>query len=353
MTASASKPPFNNMGVLITDALDSKVLKKVVLPLENRIIIDWLRITYLDIIDPTLAIERLGLNPDLFVIRPQGGNGYKSAVAFGGITVLYEGTQQMGVHVNISGEGCRLYESQFIENPWLNLLSECLKYKVNIPRIDIAHDNVDGSLLLDRLRADIDAHNVRTRFKRGKVTQDITYHDEDLAPLGQTINLNKSRQSLIFPRFYDKAAQYGLAGHWVRAEIELKNERAKEAVKHLIAGMPIGELFFSILNNCFSIINRDDSNKSRCSIKSWWLNWLQTTQKLSLSVAKKLKKIADVVSWLSKSVAPSLAMIREHYSPEEALSIMKGLFYTGKSRLNKRHQQILFNSSEFSTNLPF
>jgi phage replication initiation protein len=350
MTA-ASKLPYNNMGAEITNAPIE--IPKVVFPLENRIIIDWLKITYLDIVDPTIAIERLGLKPDSFVIRPTGGNGYKSATAYGGITVMFDGTPQMGVHVNISGEGCRLYESHYDKNPWLDLLTESLSFNANFPRIDIAHDNVDGSLSLDLLHQDIDAHNVRTRFKRGKKTEDITYHDEDLAPIGKTINLNKSRQSLIFPRFYDKAAQYGLSGHWVRAEIELKNERSKEAIKHLVSGMPIGEMFFSILNNCFSIVNRDDSNKSRCSIKAWWLNWLETTQKLKLTVAKKMKKISDVVSWVQRSVAPSLAMIREHFPPAQALEIMKGIFYSGKTRLKNRHYQILFNSSDVATDLPF
>lgn len=347
----ASKPPFNNMGVQITDC--SLLPSKIVFPSENRIIIDWLKITYLDIQSPDIAIERLGLNPELFVIRPQGGNGYKSAVAFGGITVLFDGAHNMGVHINITGEGCRLYEAQYKDNPWLTLLTECLEHNANIPRLDLAHDNVDGTLSLELLQQDINNHNVRTRFRRGKITQDLTYHDEDLAPIGKTINLNKSRQSLVVPRFYDKAAQYGLDGHWIRAEIELKNERAKETIKHLIAGENIGKLFFAILNNCFAVINKDDSNISRCSLKQWWSEWLLTTQKLRLTVAKKLKKIADVVTWLQKSVAPSLAMIREFYDPEQAVAIMKGIFYTGKCRLGKRHHKIIFNSSEQSTDLPF
>jgi phage replication initiation protein len=340
------------MGAQITKP-SLPVSQVLVLPLENRIIIDWLRITFLDISDPYIAIERLGLLPDNFVIRPQGASGYKKAVAFGGITVLFDGAHNMGVHVNFSGDGCRLYESQYNENPWLNLLTECLKYNVNFSRLDLAHDNVDGSLKLDLLQEAINAHQVRTRFKRGKLTEDLTYHDADLLPIGKTINLSKSRQSQIFPRFYDKAAQMGLPGHWIRAEIELKNSRAVEVIKHLVSGMDIGELFFSILNNCFAVINLDDSNKTRCTIKAWWLNWLQSTKKLRLTVAKKLKKITDVVTWLVKSVAPSLAMVREHYKPEEALQIMKDIFYTGKIRLSKRHFQILSNSSETALDLPF
>ncbi len=142
MTASDSKPPFNNMGAEITNqTLDQKT---VVFPLENRIIIDWLRITFLDTPCHITAIERIGLNPDLFVIRPQGGNGYKSAVAFGGITVLFDGSRNMGVHVNFSGDGCRLYESQYPENPWLHLFEVCIEHNANITRLDLAHDNIDG-----------------------------------------------------------------------------------------------------------------------------------------------------------------------------------------------------------------
>lgn len=347
------KTPYNNMGSEITTPLDSDS-KKFLVPDENRILVDWFSGTFTDTTDPQDVIGYLGLDEKLFTPRPKGANGYKQALACGNITILFDGQRNMGVHFTMSGDGCRQYEALFSDSPWLRLI-EILRSKAgNISRFDLAHDNVDKTLCLDLLEHSINMHEVRTRFKRGKKTEDMTFHDGDDAPCGKTLNLNKSRQSLVFVRFYDKAAQLGLSGHWVRAEIEYKGERAVRACQALLDGMSAGELFFSTMNTYFAVINLDDSNKSRCSYKDWWASWLQSTNKIKLTVAKKLKKISDVVSWLARSVAPSLAMIREHFSNEESIEIMRGLFTSGKLRLKKRHEQILFNSGGMACiDLPF
>jgi phage replication initiation protein len=225
--------------------------------------------------------------------------------------------------------------------------------KGNITRLDLANDNIDGSLRLDLIQDSIDNHEVRTLFKRGKKVEEFTYHDES-ALNGKTIYLSRSRESLVYPRIYDKAAQHGLSGHWVRFEIELKGQRAMKAAQYLLDGVPVGELFFSIVNTYFAIINLDDSNKSRCSLKSWWSAWLESTNKIKLTVSKLIKKIDQVKLWFQKSVSPSLATIRKSFNNDGLFAdYMKGILLDGRNRMSRKHEQILLNSKEMAINLPF
>lgn len=345
------KAPHTNRGLEITTPSDSD--KKILIPGSNRILIDWFAGTFTNTENPQDVIEHLGLDAELFSARPKGANGYKQALSCGNITVLFDGKKDMGVHFIMSGEGCRQYEAQFSDSPWLRLISVIKSNKGNISRFDLAHDNVNGSLCLDLLEESINKHEVRTRFKRGKKTEDLTFHDNDDAPCGKTLNLNKSRQSLVFIRFYDKAAQYGLSGHWVRAEIEFKGDRALNASQALLDGMPAGELFFSVMNTYFSVINLDDSNKSRCTLKTWWSSWLESTNKIRLTVSKVVKKIEQVKQWFHKSCAPSFAMVKEHCGPAGFNEFIQELVEDGKKRMSMKHEQILFASNIPLLDLPF
>ncbi len=345
--------PYTNRGSEITTPLDSDY-KKILVPDENRILVDWFAGTFTNIECPQKVIEYLGLDVKLFTPRSKGANGYKQALACGNITILFDGQKNMGVHFSMSGDGCRQYETQFSDSPWLRLIGVIFSNNGNISRFDLAHDNVDKTLCLDLLEQSINSHEVRTRFKRGKKTEDMTFHDGDDAPCGKTLNLNKSRQSLVFIRFYDKAAQLGFSAHWVRAEIEFKGDRAVRACHALLDGMPAGELFFSTMNTYFSVINLDDSNKSRCSYKDWWSIWLQSANKIKLTVAKAVKKIEEVKQWLHKSIAPCLAMVKEHSGQAGFSDFIQDLIDGGKKRMSMKHEQILFNSNGMAVlGLPF
>jgi phage replication initiation protein len=330
------KPPLTNRGAPIT------------FPLINQFLIDWAAFTFkLD--DPQEVVKIIGLNPSLFSDLDYGFSGYRKSLRYGQISVYYEGRENMGCHVCMSGQGCRQYEGQFQESPWLTLFNNALSNKAKFTRLDLAHDNVDGVLDLDKLKSAIVNREIRTRFKKATETQNFDLSpDIDQPDDGHTIYFGK-RSSRVYMRFYDKAGQLGLSLPWNRAEVELKEKRAHEAVKLIASGCPVGGLFVGIVNQYLTVINLDDSNKSRCAVQGWWSAWLQSTEKIKLATAKQTKYVDEVMEYVKRQYAPSIAMIKTHVGTVRFNDYIQELLKDGMVRMSMRHEQMLFVSSQGSS----
>lgn len=328
ITPTDDLPPYTNRGAQIT------------IPTENRTLVDWVAFT-IKTPDPKEALSIISLDSSLFVELPKGGNGYLKALSFGQIKVFYEGRPEMGCHVVMSGEGCRLYESQFSNSPWFPLFSSLKDHKANFTRLDIATDNIDRQLCLEKIRQAILNKEIRTRFNKAKEIKEHSL-SRDGASLdeGHTISFG-SRQSRLFIRFYDKAAQFSLPGHWTRAELELKTERANIAVEYLVSGKPIGLLFSGIINQNLALVESSEANISRCPVQDWWHEWLGTTEKIKLTTAKAIKYVEEVMHYYEKQHASNFAMLETHLGSERFKLFFNHLIMNGKKRMSNRHRQIL------------
>lgn len=324
--STAGVPPSNNMGAEITA------------PLVNRVLIDWFSWT-VKVLDPHEAINMSGLSALSFTESKGGGMGYKRTLRSGNIVVFYDGSENMGCHISMSGEGCRLYESvQRVKHCWYQLLHRLASIGATITRVDVAMDNVDGSLDLDKLMDAIKSKSVRSRFRGGHKIEKFTFTDDE--ENGRTIYLGSPSSRIKF-RFYDKAAQYHIECHWVRCELQLMAERAQEFAQYLIKGMLIGEIACSVLNNYFSVINKDDINISRCSLAAWWAAWLTNYQRISLTVAKSLRIVPQVIDHIKRQYSASFALCREYLGVVSFHEFVHDLISTGKEKMTKKHQHIL------------
>jgi len=63
--------------------------------------------------------------------------------------IYYDGREEMGCHVEMSGQGCRQYEANFTDSPWKDLFGVVLSEGGKFSRLDLAIDNVDGVLSLE------------------------------------------------------------------------------------------------------------------------------------------------------------------------------------------------------------
>lgn len=329
---------------------------QITAPVENRVLIDWFAWT-LKVVDPLEAIKLSGLDFLSFTETKGGGMGYKSTLRSGNIVVFYDGSADMGCHISMSGEGCRQYEGhKQTEHCWYQLLHVLAAINANITRIDIAIDNVDGDLCLDKLEHAISTKEVRTRFKGGHKIEKFSLTDDP--EHGRTIYLGSSSSRLKF-RFYDKAAQYHIDGvHWVRCEMQLMSERAQEAAKHLLKGMIAGDLAVRVLNNYFTPINLDDTNKTRCTTQTWWESWLQSSEKMKLVTAKALRLVPQVIDHLRRQYSASVALCREFLGAAEFREFVLEMVTTGKEKMTKKHRNMLFASlsggyENTATVLPF
>nr|WP_246545571.1 replication initiation factor domain-containing protein [Pelotalea chapellei] len=325
-----------------------------VAPKENQILIDWFAWT-LKVDDPREAILLSGLDSMDFQKSSGGGMGYKSTLRSGNVVVYYDGNDGMGCHVSLTGQGCRQYEAyKGTKHCWYQLMVQLMKVKANFTRLDLAIDNVDGALRLDRLLEAIETKSVRSKFKKGQRINGFSLGDESEVADGETIYLG-SKASRFKIRFYDKAAQMNIPNqHWVRCELQCMAERAIEAVKHLLRGVDVGHLAFSIINNYFTPINKDDSNISRCSTQAWWSAWLATTDILKLSTSKMLKLVDESMEHLKRQYSATIAMCRKYLGVARFRSFMDDLLETGKEKLTKKHALIIKTSRlAYASSLPF
>jgi phage replication initiation protein len=332
-------------------------------PLENRSLIDWFAFTCFVPSAPRstdcgtdgtpTVFELIGIAETHFTKMSVGGKGYKACSSYGNIRIYSDGSPGMGVHVEMTGSGCREFE-QFHDskNPWPALWAEISNHQFdnpplyNITRLDIANDVVDGKLPLLLIKEAISHGETRSRFKGGHCINKFTlgaveYTHNAFHGQGETIYLG-SLKSRLQIRFYDKAAEQGLVGvSWVRCELQLRDERAAVALSLLVADECIGKVAAGILNNYISFIDRTHTRSENCPLKSWWAVWLDTTAKLQLTLVKKMTTLFDTINHLKTQYAPTLAMLWEMVGVTNAMGVLENILVDGCSRFTAKHERIL------------
>ena len=272
------EPPITNRGVISTQkgfyiAMENK---------ENRIIFDWL--TFTSKVDTLESIfDLLGLKSDDFIECEKGWNGYKKRLTYENISICYDGSKffdksgvmhDMGICVNMSGKGCRAFESLSNIDFFGLFKSISNSDNYNITRLDVAFDDFDNVLDIEMLEKDTRNRNFVSKFKKGKI--ETSWDCEDY---GVCIYFGTRSSELMF-RIYDKLAEQKIVNsdeHWVRFEMMLKNDRASFFVENLMNGINISELFFNVLNNYlrFVVPDENDSNKSRWKNTEYWDKFLE------------------------------------------------------------------------------
>ena len=77
---------------------------------ENAIIYDWLTFTS-KIHDLDSMLEFLGFDDSISWQSLKGQNGYRDRLYYDGVSIHYNGSDDMGVCVSMSGKGCRTFET--------------------------------------------------------------------------------------------------------------------------------------------------------------------------------------------------------------------------------------------------
>ena len=232
------------------------------LPEENLILFDWLTFT-ISTDEFQFAIELLGMADCPWEQMERGLNGYPNRKYFGGISILYGASEEMGVCVNMSGQGCRSYESYGM-NDWPYLIRTITGNgeSFNITRLDMAFDDHTGLLDLNRLRDDTEDQNYVSRSRKWK----IEYGSD-----GTTI-YHGSMKSNIMIRIYDKAAERGYDAdtHWIRCEIQMRDDIAT-GFCHGLLGQSVGTQFRGVLHNYLRYVEPlNDGNRSRWPMTDYW-----------------------------------------------------------------------------------
>lgn len=130
---------------------------------------------------------------------------------------------EMGTHVIFSGD---VFGNAGISGE--AILLDLLDHKANIRRIDLAVDARNCGLKVLWARKLCKRHQVKTRAR------DMRFYEQTQTN-GATQYVG-TKESDVYAKIYDKAAEKGLPGDWVRVEITFQHQRAQTAAKAVIRG---------------------------------------------------------------------------------------------------------------------
>lgn len=256
--------------------------EKVIRNTDNKILIDWLSFTS-KIHSPESIIELLGLTGCRFTLT-YGMQGYQDRLIFDGISIHYNSHRNEGVWVEMSGQGCRAFETYCnYDDGFLYLFDYFKEFsdEYHITRLDVAYDDFSNTIPINSFSRDILNKNYVSRFKDDSMTVTCA-----AGRVGYTIDCG-SRKSEIKFRIYDKAYERGYRGDehftWNRFEIQMRNDRALNFIK-LLDAENLGQIFSGVIINYLRVVKPDkqDSNKRRWSMKKWFKDFIGFAERISL-----------------------------------------------------------------------
>ena len=246
--------------------------------MENIILYDWLSFTY-KTEDPLYIVSVLGLDHVPWE-TVKGARGYRDRLYFNCISIHFNGREDMGCWCEMSGQGCRAFESlTTLPGKWDDLFQIISEEKMNITRVDLAFDDHTGILDINEIIQDTRKQEFVSRSDYWEILE---------SSKGQSLQFG-SPQSDVLIRIYDKARERNCAEgeHWIRCELQLRHDRA---VKLAGLGLPIGQAFCGVVVNYLRFVDPDpeDSNRWRWPMKSYWGEMLCGAERIRLYEAPGL-----------------------------------------------------------------
>ena len=230
---------------------------------ENIILYDWLSFTT-KVSDPHYLVQILGMD-DIPWQNTKGARGYQDRLYFNAISIHYNGREDMGCWCEMSGQGCRAFESLTnLPDKWDDLFEEIRAAGMNITRLDVACDDHTGLLDIDQIIQDTRRRHYVSRSDYWEIIE---------SSKGQSLQFG-SPQSDVLIRIYDKARERNCPEdeHWIRCELQLRRDRA---VSFAGLQLPIGPAFCGVVINYLRFVEPDtDSNKWRWPLTPYWSEFL-------------------------------------------------------------------------------
>lgn len=249
---------------------------------ENKILIDWLSFTSkIDSFES--IIEFLGLVGCKFT-STYGMQGYQDRLIYDGISIHYNSSRNEGVWIEMSGQGCRTFETYCeYKDSFLYLFEYIKEYPddYHVTRLDVAYDDFKNYIPIKSFSRDVLNKNYVSRFKDCSMTVTCA-----AGLVGYTIDCG-SRKSDIKFRIYDKAYERGFRDedhfNWNRFEIQMRNDRAFNFIK-MLDSENLGQIYCGVIVNYLRIVKPDikDSNKRRWNMKKWFKDFIGQAERVSL-----------------------------------------------------------------------
>lgn len=240
----------------------------------NKVIIDWVSFSAKDI-TYMQAMDLLGLSDRSWEMRV-GFYGYHNRLFFESISIHYDNPNVEGVCVEMSGQGCRAYESYSSNGgSFLTLVNFVFADDENrkFTRLDVAYDDHSGILDIGKIASDVLDQNFVSKASAWEAI---------FSSKGTSVVIGSQKSEFLI-RIYDKARERGYEDgrHWVRVELQMRRDRCTAFLK---LSQTIGERFSGVLLNYLRFVEPQsgDSNKWRWPLRDYWTALIQDMNALSI-----------------------------------------------------------------------
>lgn len=279
-------------------------------------LVDYVSFTFTSIARPVEAMTVLGFDVENFERLPHGRYGYLYGLSYSSISFYY-GTPpnctDMGVHMDITGSGCRIVEQLPTFRSWRDFTASALSINGHATRFDIAVDDFKGHLSLRTVQRAIEKGQYCGKFRRSMNIR--SFELADGSSLGETIYFG-SLSSDFCVRFYDKRSEryakgfVDLPDFYNRYEVQLRRDRADSCMRAVANGLRPSEIVLGLLNNSISFrTDNGDKNKSRWPVAKWWDRFVGDVSKISFYTPPEFPTVLSKLHWVSRSTVRSLAVI--------------------------------------------
>lgn len=276
-------------------------------------------------------IDRIGVGACPMLEMP-GRYGWSTRLYYRGISVLYGGRED--VCLEISGTGCRTVEELSGNTfDWFRCFQgfedDLMVQEVNVSRLDIAGDDLEGILNYRRM-----ALHCRHRRYICKARWNMwTDGDEQAIYFGAPSSDRRLR-------IYNKALEQGQEGHWIRAEMQMRNKNAVSFLLNWFRRKDIGACYAGVLRDFlrFTTTTPENNHHSRCETAPWWDKFIdQVGNCPQLYIDGGEYTLWHVQRFLERQAASSLKLWLQANNGDfqDIIDMIEG------AKLNSRQKQLL------------
>lgn len=279
--------------------------------------------------------------------------GYEHCIIFDGVRIHWTDNLKLyEVCIDLSGKGCRtiefLNENQF---DWFQFFSD-LDFvdnhaQVNISRLDVACDDLDGVLDYDTL---CDYTKERKYICKATCEPWWTFGRKKELVFG-------SEHSDRLLRIYDKALEQRnmlkkkhpelmalIPEHWIRAEFQLRDDNALSFLMNWLKVNDLGKCYSGTMNDYLRFVTKTvDSvrlNYQRYNTTRWWVKFLGSAEKLKKCyIVGREYTISSIYEYLDAQAGSSLKTVLE----ADEGDISRLMEIVEKSKLNQKQSMALTN----------
>lgn len=276
---------------------------------------------------------------------------YEESLVYENINIYYFDRKEQGIHIDITGQGCRYLELQMSKKDpqrfnWYNFLNDMTNGSANFTRVDVAMDDLEGILNIYSMFISLMSGHCVSKFHSWHPDGNFNFKGE--APTGLSLYFG-SKESRLQMLIYEKGKQLELDTIWNRVEMRFKKERANEIVDRLLEVnkdadkqyISIGVLVAGILKEYLSFkIPGNDKKRHRWQDAPWWAEFLEGIEPKKLASSLPDRNVQSIHKWLEGQVSKSLAILYFAYQDIDN-DWLRGLVEKGMGRLNNKDRQIV------------